>query len=137
MAPFAAFTRLVEARLERAGRRLAVRAALVGACALAALLLLGYALAALTVALADRFGVLPALGIVAAGALVLLLVLLLALRAEGRRHRQLVARQQPLDRQLLRAAALSAVPRRAPSRPVAGLVLVALGAALILVRRRD
>ena len=47
---------------------------------------------------------LPALGIMAAGAFVLLLLLLLALQIEARRHRQRLARQQPLDRQLLRAA---------------------------------
>jgi hypothetical protein len=138
VAPFANVTRLVEARLHRAGRRLGARAALVAGCVFAGLLALGFLLAAVTVALADRYGTLPALGIMAVAALVLLFALLLALSLEARRHRRLAVRQQGLDRQLFQAAAMSAasaVPRRMPSRMVAGLGLVALGAFLVLARR--
>jgi hypothetical protein len=132
---FASLTRIAEARLHRAGRRFGVRLALMAGLAAAALLFLGFALAALTVALAERHGVLNALLIMAAAGLGLVLILLLALSIEARRHRRVAARQQPLDRQFARAAALSAMPARLPSRTATGLGLVALGAFLVLARR--
>jgi uncharacterized membrane protein YhaH (DUF805 family) len=133
---FATVTRIAEARIRRIGRRAGLRAALIAGCILAALLCLGFALAAATAALADRFGLIEALGIMATGALVLLLLLLSVLALEARRHRRDAAKRAALDSQLYRAAALSMVPSRAPSRPVFGLALVALGAVLVLARRR-
>jgi hypothetical protein len=134
---FATVARVAETRARNIGRRAAVRAALVGGCILAALLCIGFVLAAATVALADRVGMINALAIMAGGSLVLVLILLGVLELEARRHRRYAARRASLDRELYRAAALSALPRRAPSRPVIGLGLVALGALLVLARRGD
>lgn len=134
---FATVTRIADARVRRIGRRAGLRAALIAGCVLAALLCLGFVLAGATAALAERFGLIEALAIMAVGALVLLLLLLSVLALEGRRHRRDAAKRAALDRQLYRAAALSMVPSHAPSRPLVGLGLVALGALLILVRRGD
>jgi uncharacterized iron-regulated membrane protein len=133
---FSTVTRLAEARVKHTARRLGLRAALVGGAVFCALVCIGFALAAATVALAGRVGVIEALAIMAAGALVLVLVLAGALAWEARRHRRLAVRRAALDRELFRAAAVSMVPGRAPSRPVLGLGLVAVGALLVLMRRR-
>jgi MYXO-CTERM domain-containing protein len=133
---FATVSRVAQARLRQLGRRAALRGTLAAGCVLAALLCLGFALAAATAALADRIGLINALAVMATGALLLLLILLAALALEARRHRRRAARLASLDRQMFRAAALSMVPERAPSRPVAGLALVALGAFLVLARRK-
>jgi hypothetical protein len=113
-----------------------VRLALLAGCAAALMLAGGFGLAAVTVALAEEYGVLNALLLMAAAGLVLLLVLLFVFRMEERRHRRIAMRQETLDRQFVRAAAMSAaVPGRLPSRTVTGLGLVALGAFLVLMRR--
>ena len=137
--PFATLLSVAEARLRHAGQRLGLRAALLACCALAAALFLGFALAAATVALAERFGLLQALVIMAGAALALLLVLIGVMAIEARRARRVAVRRASLDRQLLRAAAISAAPRaaRLPGRGGVGLALVALGAALVLSRRGD
>jgi hypothetical protein len=135
VAVFAALTRVAEARFRRVGRRLGLRLTLMALCLLAGLVFLLFALAAATTALAVRVGLLDALGIMAAGALIVCVILLAILALEARRHRRDAARQQALDRRLYRAAALAAVPGRLPSRPAAGLALVALGAFLVLMRR--
>ena len=132
---FATVTRVAEARIRNVGRRVALRAALIGGCVLAALLCLGFALMAATVALADRFGMINALAIMAGAALLVLLILLAALAWEERRHRRLAAQRAALDRQLAQAAALSLVGGARPSRPMVGLGLVALGALMVLLRR--
>lgn len=134
---FGTVTRVVETRLRNIGRRAALRAGLIGACVVAALVCIGFALAAATAALAERVGLINALAIMAGAALVLVLIFLAALAIEARRHRRTAVRRAELDRQLFQAAALSMIPSRAPSRPVLGLGLVALGALLVLVRRRD
>jgi uncharacterized iron-regulated membrane protein len=134
---FSAVSQVAQARLENLGRRLGLRAALIGACVLAGVVFLGFALAAATVALADRYGVINALAIMAAGALVVLLGCLVALAWEKRRHRRLAARRSALDREFMRTAALSMIPDRSPSRPTLGLGLVVLGAILVLMRRKD
>ena len=90
---------------------------------------------AATMALAERFGTINALAIMAGGALVVLFLLLAALAWEDRRHRRLAARRAALDRELARAAALSLVGDARPSRPVIGLGLVAIGALMVLLRR--
>ena len=131
---FATVTRVAEARVRNVGRRVALRAALIGGCVLAALLCLGFALMAATVALADRFGMINALAIMAGAALLLLLILLAALAWEERRHRRLAAQRAALDRQLAQAAALSLIGGARPSRPMVGLGLVALGALMVLLR---
>jgi hypothetical protein len=131
----ASVSRVAEARIRNIGRRAALRAALIGGCVLAALLCLAFALTAATVGLARQVGTVDALAIMAAGALVLLLVLLLALAWEARRHRRLAARRAALDRQLAQTAALSLLGGARPSRPAIGLGLVALGALMVLMRR--
>lgn len=135
---FAALSQIAERRVRALGRRTALRGALMGGCVLAALICIGFALAAATVALADRVGIIAALGIMAGAAMLLVLVFLAALSIEERRHR---ARARPLraelNRDLYRAAAVSMTPRRAPSRSAVGLGLVALGALLVLARRDD
>ena len=135
--PFATLTRVVEARLRHLGRRAALRAGLIAGCALAALACLVFLLAALATALADRYGAITALVIMAGLALILVLVLLLALAIEARRHRRLAARRTAADRQFYQAAALSMAPRTRPSRSAVGLGLVALGALLVLMRRGE
>ncbi|HRO11091.1 hypothetical protein [Amaricoccus sp.] len=130
-----AVSRVAEARVRSFGRRTALRAALVGGCVLAALVCLGFALMAAAVALADRFGWINALAIMAAGALVVLLIFLGALALEERRHRRLAAQRAALDRQLAQVAALSLVGGAKPSRSAVGIGLVALGALLVLLRR--
>jgi uncharacterized iron-regulated membrane protein len=132
---FATLARVAETRIRNIGRRAALRATLVGGCILAALLCLVFALMAATVALADRYGMINALAIMAGGALILLLSLMVALAWEARRHRRLAAQRVRLDRQLYRTAALSLMGDARPSRPVLGLGLVALGALLVLMRR--
>jgi hypothetical protein len=131
----ASLARVAQARARRLGRRMGLRLALIAGCVLAGIVFLIFALAALTVALAREMGLLEALAVIAAGALVVIGILLVILALEARSHRRTLARQRALDRQLLQAAALSAVPTRLPSRPVTGLALVALGALLVLMRR--
>jgi hypothetical protein len=128
---------VAEARLRNTARRVRLRAALITGAALAGLLAFGFALAALTVALAHSVGVVPALWIMAGVAALALLGLLIALWSEARRHRAVAAERERLDRKLYRAAALSALPeaRHRPSRTAIGLGLVALGSLLVLLRR--
>jgi MFS family permease len=133
---FATISRVAEARVRQIGRRAGLRAALIASCVLAALLCLGFLLAAVTAALADRYGLIQALAIMAVAALVLLLLLLAVLALEARGHRRRAAQRAALDRRLYQAAAMSMVPGRAPSRPVLGLGLVVLGSLLVLMRRR-
>ncbi len=132
---FATISRVAETRIRNVGKRAALRAALMGACVLAAVLSLCFALVAATVALADRYGTINALGIMAGAALVVVLILLAVLAWEARRHRRLAARRAALDRQLYRSAAISLMGDARPSRPTLGLGLVALGALLVLMRR--
>jgi hypothetical protein len=129
---------IAEARLRSTARRVRLRAVLIGGCVVAGLLAAGFGLAAATVALAQRLGALPALGIMAGAALLLLLVLMAALAIEARRHRTTAAARERLDRQLYRTAALAALPRsrHGLTRTTVGLALVALGAFIVL-RRRD
>lgn len=127
---------VAQARLHQISRRAALRASLGGVAVLAALIALGYVLAAITLALARRHGTMEALAIMAIAAVVVVLVMLFALWLEARRHRRLAVRRAALDRELYRAAALSVIPDRAPARSTVGLGLVALGAALVLFRRR-
>lgn len=133
---FATVARVAETRLRNIGRRAALRGSLMAGCVAAALVCVGFALAAATVALADRVGTINALAIMAGGALLVVLILLAVLALEARQHRKLAARRAALDQQMFRAAALSMIPSRAPSRPTVGLGLVALGALLVLARRR-
>lgn len=132
---FATVSRVAQARARQIGRRAVLRGSLIAGCALSALLCIGFAVAALTVALAREVGPIAALAIMATGALALILVFLGLLALETRRHRRHAVQRANLDRQLYRAAALSVVPDRAPSRSVVGLGLVALGALLVLARR--
>lgn len=129
-------SQVAQARLHQISRRAALRGELMFGAAVAGIIALVYALIAATIALARRFGTLEALGIVGGVAFVVMLGFLLALWLEARRHRQQAARRAALDAQLYRAAALSLVPDKAPSRPVVGFGLVALGAALVLLRRK-
>ncbi len=131
---FATATRVAQLRIQSMTRRAAFRGGLIAACVLVAIVCIGFGLAAATAALTKVYGLMPALAIMAGGALVLLLLLIAVLSIESRRHRRLAARRASLDRQLLQAAALGAIPTRAPSRGVAGLALVAIGALLILAR---
>ncbi len=126
--------RLAEARVRDAGRRAGLRAGLAAGAALAGLLVVGFLLAAATVALAERLGLVNALLVMAGGAFVVALILMLTMRIQARRDRRAAAIRSELDSRLLRAAALSMVPTRTPSRPVVGLGLVALGALLVLMR---
>jgi len=133
---FATVLQVAQARLRNIGRRAGERAALYAGCGLAALICLGFALGAATSALAERVGTVNACAIMAVAALFILLVLIGVLAWEDRQHRRFAERRASLDRQLYRAAALSLVPNRAPSRPVLGLGLVAVGVLLVLMRPR-
>lgn len=133
----ATVTQVAQTRLNQISRRAALRGELMFGAAVAGIIALVYALIAGTIALSYRYGTLTALGIVGGVSFVVMLGFLLALWIEGRRHRRLAARRAALDAQLYRAAALSLVPDKAPSRSVVGFGMVALGAALVLLRRKD
>ncbi|MFT3974085.1 MAG: hypothetical protein QM699_11735 [Amaricoccus sp.] len=130
-------SQVVQTRLKQMSRRAALRGELMFGAAVAGIVALVYALIAATVALSREYGSLTAMGIIGGVAFVVMLGFLLALWIEARRHRRLSARRAALDAQIYRAAALSLVPDRAPSRPVVGFGLVAIGAALVLLRRKD
>jgi heme/copper-type cytochrome/quinol oxidase subunit 2 len=127
--------RVAEARLRDAGRRAGLRAGLAIAAALAGLVAAGFAIGAATVALAGRLGTVEALLVMAAIWLVVMVALLVALSAQKRRDREQAALRAELDSRLVRAAAVSMIPTRTPSRGVIGLALVAIGALLVLKRR--
>ena len=130
-------SQVAQARLHQISRRAARRGELMFGAAVAGIIALVYALIAATIALAREHGMLTALGIIGGIAVLVMLGFLLALWIEARRHRRMAARRAALDAQLYRAAAMSLVPERAPSRGVVGVGLVALGAALVLLRRKD
>ena len=130
-------SQVAQARLRQISRRAARRGELMFGAAVTGIIALVYALIAVTTALAREYGTLAALGIVGGVAFLVMLGLLVALWLEARRHRQMAARRAALDAQLYRAAALSLVPAKAPSRGAVGVGLVALGAALVLLRRKD
>jgi hypothetical protein len=132
----ASLGRLGQARLRDAGRRVRVRVALVAGAAITGFMAGGFVLVAITVALAERLGAVTALMVMAGAAFVVMLAFIIALSAQARRDREQAALRAELDSRLLRAAAISMVPGRMPSRPVLGLGLVALGALLVLLRRR-
>ena len=135
---FGQITRFAEARLRQTGRRLGFRVVLAAVAALAFVVFLFFALVALTLWMARSIGLQDALLVVAGAALLIVVGILVALALESRKHRRLAAQREAFDRQLIRAATLAAMPSRMPSRPVAGLGLVALGALLVLAgRRRD
>ncbi len=134
---FGSLGRLAQARLRDAGRRAQVRAALAGGAVLFGMTALGFGLLAGTVALAEEIGLLRALLVMAGTSLVIMAALLLALKLQARRDRRMAAIRADMDSRLLKAAAVSMVPSAAPSRPVIGLGLVALGALLVLVRGKD
>lgn len=129
--------RIAEARLRDAGRRAGLRASLAVAAAVAGLVAAGFAIGAATVALAARIGTIEALLVMAGAALLIMIALLIVRSAQARRDREQAALRAELDSRLMRTAALSMIPTRAPSRPVVGLALVALGALLVLIRRGD
>lgn len=133
----ATVSHVAQTRLNHVTRRAILRGELIAGAVVAGLIALVYALIAGTVALSYRYGTMEALGIVGAAAFAVMICFLIALSVEARRHRRLAARRAALDAQLMRAAALSVIPDRAPSRPVVGLGLVAIGAALVILRRRD
>lgn len=138
--PFATLYSVAQARVRHAGQRLGVRLGLLAGCAVAGLVFLGFGLAAATVALTERVGLLQALTIMAGGALVVILVLVGVLALEAQRERRIAARRAALDQRLLQSAAISsAVPTvaRLGGRAGIGLGLVALGSLLVLAHRRD
>lgn len=126
--------RVAQARLRDAGRRARARAVVAVCCGLAGLIALVFGLTAITVALAHRIGPLWALVVMAGAALAVMLILLGVLSWQARRDRAQAAMRAELDSRLMRAAALSMVPSRLPSRPVLGLGLVTLGALLVYFR---
>lgn len=138
MALFPRLISLVEARVERTGRHIGMRAALWGCLAVAGITCFVFLLVLATTALSVHYGTMQALGIMAAASFLVAMLILLALQIEGRRYRRLAARSRPLDAQLMQAAAFSAaasVPRKMPSRTAVGLGMVALGAFLVMRRR--
>lgn len=129
-------THVAQSRLHQISHRAVLRGELIAGAAICGIIVLVYALVAVTIALSRHFGTLEALGIVGGIVFVVMLAFLLGLWMEGRRHERLAARRAALDAQLYRAAALSLIPDKMPSRPVVGFGLVALGAALVMLRRR-
>ena len=111
------------------------RLALLAGCALAGLVFLVFALAAATVALTERFGLLQALGDHGGRGAGRGPAADRRLGDRGPARRRTRAPARALDRQLLASAAIRGrVPRAAhlPARGGIGLGLVALGAALVL-----
>ena len=132
---FASLGRVAKARVRDVGRRAQLRAALAGGALLFGLIALGFALLAATVALAEELGLLNALLVMAGGAFVIAIILIVVMKAQARRDRRMAAARAEMDSRLLKAAAVSMVPGMAPSRPVLGLGLLALGALMVLGRR--
>jgi len=114
------------------------RKAVFGAiAAVSGLMALVFGLVALTLGLADWLGVIPALLVLCALSLAGAGIALALLASETRKARLVAARRAPLDRELARAALMSAAPlgiRRVP-RGLIGLGLVALGAVLVVTRK--
>lgn len=141
MNPFGTVAAILETRLRETGRRFGLRAALLSGCVLALLVCLGFGLAAGTVALSARIGLLPALGVMAGCALAVALVILAVLAVEARQAKRRAALRPSLESELVRSVAFTAAAnpaaRRLPSRYVVGLGLVAVGATLVLLRRRS
>ena len=132
---FASLGRVAKARVRDVGRRAQLRASLAGGALLFGLIALGFALLAATVALAEELGLLNALLVMAGGAFVIAIILIVVMKAQARRDRRMAAARAEMDSRLLKAAAVSMVPGMAPSRPVLGLGLLALGALMVLGRR--
>lgn len=133
---FGQITRLAEARVRQTGRRLGFRVALAAVAGLAFAVFLFFGLAALAVWMTHFMRLQDALAIIAGGALLLVLVILVALAIEARRHERRAAQREAFDRQLVRAATLAAMPSKMPSRSVTGLGLVAVGALLVLLGKK-
>lgn len=133
---FGHITRLAEARVKQTGRRLGFRVALAVVAGLAFVVFLFFALAGLAVWMTHFMRLQDALLVIAGGALLIVVAILVALALESRKHRRLAARREAFDRQLVRAATLAAMPSRMPSRSVTGLGLVAAGALLVLLGRK-
>ena len=74
-----------------------------------------------------------ALLVIAAGALVIVVGVLVALSLEAASTAGWRRSAQAFDRKLVRAATLAAMPSRMPSRSATGLGLVAAGALLVLL----
>lgn len=94
-----------------------------------------FLLALATVALARRIGTLEALGVMAGISVLGVLVTLLLMRAEARRHAEAMARQADRDNRMVQAALIGAAP--AAIRGGGGLLAAAAGllAAVTLFRR--
>ena len=133
---FGEITRLAEVRVKQTGRRLGFRVALAAVAGLAFVVLLFFGLAGLAVSMSHGMRLQDALLVIAAGALVIVVGILLALSLESRKHRRLAAQREAFDRKLVRAATLAAMPSRMPSRSATGLGLVAAGALLVLLGRK-
>lgn len=133
---FGQITRLAEARVKRTGRRLGFRVTLAAIAGLAFVVFLFFGLAGLAVWMTHYMSLQDALLVIAGGALLIVIGILVALSLEARRHRQRAAQRGALDQELVRAAALTAMPSRMPSRSVTGLGLVAVGALLVLLGKK-
>ena len=99
------------------------------------LLFLIFGLAAATVALARQFGLLEAFAMMAGGALVLCLIVLVLSKAADRRARALAAERAELQRRLRQLALLSAMGTARPKAAhVIGLGVIAAAVLLVLGR---
>lgn len=136
---FASLADLAQARIRRVARRTQFRAILIACIAVTAGLAFCFALGTATVALANELGWVAALAVMAGVMAFVALILAAVLAEEARRERLRAAQRSGLDRQLARAALLSAAPTRLgrPSRGLVGAGLVALGALIILLRRDE
>ena len=133
---FGQITRLVEGRLKQTGRRLGLRVVLAAVASLAFVISLLFGLAALAVWMVRYMPLHEALLIIAGGALLVVVAILIALSLEARKHRRHAAQREAFDRQLVRVATVAAMPTRMPSRSVAGLGLVAVGALMVLLGKK-
>jgi hypothetical protein len=138
---FASLAGIAEARARGAARRAGRRAGLAALAGLLALVAIGFGTGAATVALANRYGAVTALLVMAAIAVVGVLIVVAVLAADARRARREAARRPGLERTMARAAIYSAATAgrkaRLPSRGLVGLAFVAIGALLVLRGRDD
>lgn len=133
---FGQITRLVEGRLKQTGRRLGLRVVLAAVASLAFVISLLFGLAALAVWMVRYMPLHEALLIIAGCALLVVVAILIALSLEARKYRRHAAKREAFDRQLVRVATVAAMPTRMPSRSVAGLGLVAVGALMVLLGKK-
>lgn len=124
------------ARVRRVSRNARAQAIAIGFLALFALTALVFCLTAVSVALAEWLGLLEALVVMSAAALLACLATILVIRAQARRRDRQKAMEAMQDRRLMETAAITLLPQLRGAGML-GLGVLAVGAFLLSRRRGD